>query len=146
MLVTNFVANVTFDVWSSCIYVCTPCTLNLFIHSVIFLLLMTGRLVLLLGSNLRCDCSLLKIFHHISMAILRRLHFSLLFQLVHFKLKSLDFNLEVIILLPYSFITRFYKHLFNLGRLTLITMSIKVNIIIPFTTFACRGLESFRIT
>jgi hypothetical protein len=77
---------------------------------------------------------------------LSRLHFSLSLQLVHFKFKPLHFILQVVIQLSYIFITRFYKHLLNLGGLALITKSIKINIVAPFTTFACRGLESLRIT
>jgi hypothetical protein len=40
---------------------------------------------------------LLKLLNHIDTIILRRLHFSLLLQLVHFKFKLLDFSLQVII-------------------------------------------------
>jgi hypothetical protein len=129
-----------------CIQVHTPCIFNLFIHRVPLLLLVMNWLVLLLRSNLGCVCSLLKLLHYISMVILRRLHFSLLLQLVLFNLMTFDFNLQVIILLPYSFITRFYKYLLNLGRLTLITKSTNINIIVPFTTFACRDFWSFGIS
>jgi hypothetical protein len=41
--------------------------------------------------------SFLKVLHHITMVILRRLHFSLLLQLVHFKFKLIYFSLQVII-------------------------------------------------
>jgi hypothetical protein len=54
---------------------------------------------------------LLKLLHHIVMVILKRLHFSLLPQLVHLKFKLLDFSLQVIIFLSNLFITSFHTHL-----------------------------------
>jgi hypothetical protein len=102
MLVTNLVANSTLDICPSCIQVGTSCIFNIFI------------LLVLLRGNLWCDSSFLKRLYHIAMVILRRLHLSLRLQLVYFKFKLLDFSLHVIILLPYCFITRFYKHLLNL--------------------------------
>jgi hypothetical protein len=59
--------------------------------------------------------SLLKLLHHIVMIILRRLHFSLLLQLVHSKFKLLDFSLQVIIFLSNLFITYFHTHLTCVG-------------------------------
>jgi hypothetical protein len=87
-----------------------------------------------------------QLLHHIPTITLRRLRFNLPLQLVQLKFKPFDFNLQAIILLPYSFITRFYKYLLNLGRLDLITKSININIISPFTTFSCRGFQSFGFT
>jgi hypothetical protein len=117
-----------------------------FIHKVLFFLLVMNLLPLLLGSNLWCGSSLLKLLHHIAMIILRRLHLSLLLQLVYFKFNPLDFSLQVIILLPYYFITGFYKNLLNLGWLAFIMKSIKIKIITSFTTIACRSFGSFGIT
>jgi hypothetical protein len=134
VLVTGLVANFTFDMWSSCIKVGTSCIFNLFI------------LLVMLRGTLWCGSSLLKLIHHIVMVIFRRLHLSLLLQLVYFKFKLLDFSLQVIILFTYSFITIFYKYLLNIGMLALSTKSININIITSFTSFACRGFGSFRIT
>jgi hypothetical protein len=137
MLVTGLVAYPTLNVWPLCILVGTPCIFNLFIHGFPCFLLVMIFLALMLGSNLRSGYSLLKLLHHISMIILRRLHLSLFLQLVQFRLKSLDFNLQVSILLSYNFITRFYKHLLLLRRLALIKKSIKINVIASFISFAC---------
>jgi hypothetical protein len=146
MLVTGFVANSTFDMWPSCIQVGTSCLFNLFIHKVLLFPLVMNLLHLLLRDNLWCGSSLLKLLHLIAMVIFRRLHLGLLLQLVYFKFKPLDFSLQVIILLPCCFITRFCKHLLNLGWLAFITKSINIKIITYFTTFTCRSFGSFRIT
>jgi hypothetical protein len=103
-------------------------------------------LPLLLRVNLWCDSSLLKLLHHIAMVILRRLHLSLLLQLVYFKFKLLDLSLQAIILFTYNIITSFYKHLLNIEMLALSTKSINIKIITSFTSFACRGLRSFGLT
>jgi hypothetical protein len=71
VLFIGFVANPTFDLLPLCIQVGTHCILNLFIHSVLFFLVM-NLLALMLRSNLRCGYSFLKLLHHISMIILRR--------------------------------------------------------------------------
>jgi hypothetical protein len=113
----------------------TPSIFNLFI------LLMLSLLLWLLRSNLCCSSSLLKLLHHIATVILRRLHFSLLFQLVHFKFKLLDFSLQMIIFSTYSLITSFHKLFLNTS-----TRSININVIASFRSFACRGLGSFGIT
>jgi hypothetical protein len=91
VLLTIFVANSTLDMWPSCIQEDTPCIFYLFI------LLLLNLLLWWLRSNIWCGFSLLKLLHHIVTVLLRRLHFSLLLQLVHFKFKLLDFSLQVII-------------------------------------------------
>jgi hypothetical protein len=136
-------SNSTFDMWHFCIQVGTSYIFNIFIHNVLLFPLLMNLLALLLRNNLWCGSSLLKFLYHIVMVILRRLHLGLLLQLVYFKFKPHDFFLQVIILLPYCFITRFYNHLLNIGWLAFITKSININIITAFTTFACR---SFGIT
>jgi hypothetical protein len=146
MPVTGLIANSTFDVWPPCIQVVTSCIFNLFIHRVLLFLLVMNLLALLLRSNLWYNSSLLKLLHYIATVILRRLHLSLFLQLVYLNFKLLDFSVQVIILLPYCFIIRLYKHLLNLRRLVLITKSAKINIITSFTTFACRSFRSFGIT
>jgi hypothetical protein len=83
----------------------TTCIFNLFI------ILILNLLFWWLRSNLWCSFSLLKVLHHIVTVILRRLYFSLLVQLVHFKFKLLDFSLQVIIFLSNLFITSFHTHL-----------------------------------
>jgi hypothetical protein len=135
MLVIGLVADSTLDVWAFCIQEDTSCIFYLFI------LLMLNLLLWLLGSNLWCSSSLLKFLHHIAMVILRRLHFSLLLQLVHFKFKLLDFSLYMIIFFAYRFITNFYKHLLNIR-----IRSLNVKVITSFISFSCRGLGSFGIT
>jgi hypothetical protein len=127
MLVTSLVANSTPDVWPSYIQEDTSCIFYLFI------LLILNLLLCLLRSNIWCGSSLLKLLHHIAMVILRRLHFSLLLQLVHFKFNLLDFFLLMIIFFTYSIITSFYKHLLNIR-----TRSINIKVRISFTSFACR--------
>jgi hypothetical protein len=91
--------------WPSCIQEDTPCIFYLFI------LLLLNLLLWWLRSNLWCDFSLLKLLHHIVTVILKRLHFSLLIQLVHFMFKLLDFSFQVIIFLGNPFITSFHTHL-----------------------------------
>jgi hypothetical protein len=127
------VANSTLDMWPSCIEQDTSCIFN------IFILLMMNLLPLLLRSNLCCSSSLLKFLHHIATVIL-------LLQLVYFKFKILDLSFQVIILFTYSIIISFYKHLLNIGMLTLSTRNINIKIITSFTFFACRGLRSFGLT
>jgi hypothetical protein len=134
VLITGLVANSTLDMCPSRIQVGTSCIFNLFI------------LLVMLRGNLWCDSSLLKLIHHIAMVILRRLHLSLLLQLVYFKFKLHDFSLQVIILFTNIFITRFYKHLLNIGMLALSTKSINIKIITSFTSFPYRGFGSFGIT
>jgi hypothetical protein len=135
VLVTVLVTNSTLDVWPSCIQEDTSFIFNPFI------LLMLNLLLWLLRSNLWCGSSLLKLLHYIATVILRRLYFILLFQLVHFKFKLLDFSLQMIIFLTYSLITSFHKYFLNIS-----TRSININVIASFTSFACRGLGSFGIT
>jgi hypothetical protein len=101
VLVTNFIVNSTLDMWSSCSQEDTSCTFDLFI------LFTMNLLPLLLRSNLWCGSSLLKLLHHIVTVILRRLHLSLLLQLIYFKFKLLDLSLQVIILFTYNIITSF---------------------------------------
>jgi hypothetical protein len=91
VLVTIFVSNSTLDMWHSCIQEDTCCIFYLFI------LLMLNLLLWRLRSNLWCDFFFLNLIHHIDTVILRRLHFSLLLQLFHFKFKLLDFSLHVIV-------------------------------------------------
>jgi hypothetical protein len=105
VLVTIFVSNSTRDMWPSCIQENTSCIFYLFILFILNLLIWRLR------SNLWCGFSLLKLLHHIATVILRRLHFSLLLQLVHFKFKLLDFSLQVIIFLSNLIITSFPTHL-----------------------------------
>jgi hypothetical protein len=144
MLVTGLVANFTLDMWAPCIQEGASCIFNFFIHKISFFLLVMKLLSLLLRSGVQS--SLLKLLHHIATVILRSLHLSLPLQLIHFKFKSLDFSLQVIILLPYCFITRFYKHLLNLGWLAFITKSIRIKVITLLTTFAYRSFGSFGVT
>jgi hypothetical protein len=92
-VVIGLVANFTLDVWHPYIQVDTSFIFNLFIHRVLLFLLVMNLLALLLRSNLWCGSSLLMFFHHIAMIILRRLHLSLLLQLVYFNFKPLDFSL-----------------------------------------------------
>jgi hypothetical protein len=105
VLVTIFVNNSALDVWPSCIQEDTPCIFHLFI------LLILNLLLSWLRSNLWCNFFLLKLLHHIITVILRRFHFSLLLQLVHFKFKFIDFSLQVIIFLSNLFITSIHTHL-----------------------------------
>jgi hypothetical protein len=102
VLVTIFVPNPTFDMWPSCIQEDTPYIFHLFILLILSLLLGWLR------SSFWCGFSLLKLLYHIVTVILRRLHFSLLLQLVHFKFKPLGFSLQVIIFLSNLFITSFF--------------------------------------
>jgi hypothetical protein len=102
-----------------------------------------SRLHLLLRRKLRHDYFLLKLIHHISIIILRWLRFNLLLQHTYSLFKPLDFKLQVIILFAYSFITRLYKHLLNIGMLALSTKSININIVISFTFIASGGFDSF---
>jgi hypothetical protein len=94
--------------------------------------------------KLRHGFSLLKLVHHISMVILRWLRFGWLLQHTYLLFKPLEFMLQVIILFSYSFITRLYKHLLNIGMLAVSTKSININIIASFTTIASGGFGSFR--
>jgi hypothetical protein len=105
VLVTIFVSNFTLDMWTSYIQEGNSCIFYLFI------LLILNLPFWRLRSNLLCGLSLLKLLHHITMVTLRRLHFSLLLQLVHFKFKLLDFSLQVIIFLSNLIITHFHIHL-----------------------------------
>jgi hypothetical protein len=133
MLVTGLVANSTLDMWAPCIQEGASCIFNFFIHKISFFLLVMKLLSLLLRSGVQS--SLLKLLHHIATVILRSLHLGLSLQLVHF-------CLQVIILLPNCFITRFYKHLLNLGWLAFITKSIRIKVITLLTTFAYRSFGS----
>jgi hypothetical protein len=128
-----FVANSTLDVWLSCIQQDTSYIFYLFI------LRMLNLLIWLLRINLWCHSFLLKLLHHIATVILRRLHFSLLLQFVHFKFKLLDFSPQMIIFLTYSIITSFYKHFLNIR-----IRSININVIASLTSFSCRGLAASR--
>jgi hypothetical protein len=105
VLVTIFVSNSTLDMWPSCIQEDTSCIFYLFI------LLILNFLLWRLRNNLWYGFFLLKLLHHIAMIILRRLHSSLLLQLVHFMFKLLDFSLQVIIFLSNLIITSFHTHL-----------------------------------
>jgi hypothetical protein len=139
VLVIGLVPNFILDMWPY-IQEDTSCIFDLFI------LLMMNLLPLLLRSNLWCGSSLIKLLHYIATVILRRLHLGLLLQLAYLKFKLLDLSLQVIIFFTYSIITSLYKHLFNIRMLALSTKSIKIKIITSFTSFACRGLRSFRVT
>jgi hypothetical protein len=105
VLVTIFVSNSTLNMWPSCIQEDTSCIFYLFILLILNLPLWRLR------SNLWCGFSLLKVLHHIATVILRRLHFSLILQLVHFMFKLLDFSLQVIIFLSNLILTSFHTHL-----------------------------------
>jgi hypothetical protein len=135
VLVTIFVANSTLDMWPSCIQEDTPCIFYLFI------ILLLNLLLWWLRSNLWCGFPLLKLPHHIVTIILRRLHFNLLIQLVHFKLIVPDLSIQVIIFLTYSLITCYHKHFLNIR-----TRGININVTSSFASFACRGLGIFGIT
>jgi hypothetical protein len=102
-----------------------------------------NSLLLLLRSKLKHDFFLLKFIHHISMVILRWLCIDLLLQYFYLLLKSLDLKLQDIIFFTYSFITRFYNNLLNIGMLTLSTKIININVIISFTTIASGDFGSF---
>jgi hypothetical protein len=105
VLVTIFVSNLTLDMWPSCIQEYTSCKFYLSILLILNLLLWRLR------NNLWCGFFLVKLLHHIATVILRRLRFSLLLQLVHFKFKLLDFSLQVIIFLSNLIVTSFHTHL-----------------------------------
>jgi hypothetical protein len=77
---------ISLDMWPFCIQEDTSCIFYLFI------LLLLNLFLWRLRSNLWCGFSLLKFLYHIATVILRRLHFSLFLQLVHFKFKLLDFS------------------------------------------------------
>jgi hypothetical protein len=109
VLVSHFVSNVILDMRPSCIQVCTPCILNLFIFNGLLLLLVMLRLMLFLGDKFSGGWSLLKFIHHISTVILRWLHYILFLQLTYYLLKPLDFYLQIIIFLRYCFITSFHS-------------------------------------
>jgi hypothetical protein len=102
-----------------------------------------SRLYLILSSKLRCGFFLLNLIHHISTVILGWLWLDLLFQHFYLLFKPLDFKLQSIILFIYSFITRFYNYLLNIGMLALSTKSININVITSFMTLASGGFDSF---
>jgi hypothetical protein len=78
------------------------------------------------------------------MIILRWLHIDLLFQYFYLLFKHLNFKVQGIILLTYSFITRFYNNLLNILLLAFSIKSININIIASFKSIASGGFGSFR--
>jgi hypothetical protein len=75
ILVTALVANAIFDMWRPWIQEYTSCIFNLFINIGPLFFLVMSKLELILRSKFRRGSSLVKLIHHISTVILRRLRF-----------------------------------------------------------------------